>query len=104
LVAEQRGIVGFAILRLGDAGPAWLDAIAVTPSVRGCGVGQLLLASVELEAAKHGARQLGLATADSNLAALDLFLRAGFVIQRRMPRYYERGQDAVEMEKRLVPA
>jgi len=103
-VATERAVVGFVIVRRGDGDTAWLDAIAVSPSARGRGVGRLLLASAELEAKRAGARTLGLATADSNLAALDLFLAAGFVIERRVPRYYERGQTAVEMKKRLAPA
>jgi ribosomal protein S18 acetylase RimI-like enzyme len=44
---------------------------------------------------------MDLATADSNLAALELFLRSGYQRRRRHQRYYARGQHAIEMYKRL---
>ncbi len=93
-------IIGFAVLSWRD-GQAWLDAIAVAAPHRARGFGGALLQSIESEARRRGARKLGLATADSNLAALDLFLRRGFRIQSRKPRYYDRGQNAVIMTKAL---
>jgi [ribosomal protein S18]-alanine N-acetyltransferase len=102
LVAEWRGQrAGFAVLRMDDRGGAHLDAIAVTDRARGHGVGRALLAEIELEASNRAARALSLVTADSNLAALGLFLRAGFDIVRRIPRHYPRGQDAVMLRKVL---
>lgn len=100
-VAEVDGkVVGFAVLSSRE-GQAWLDAIAVAPKHRGCGIGRLLLGRIETEAFRRGARTLGLATADANLAALELFLRSGFRIDQRRSRYYSRGQNAVLMSKQL---
>jgi ribosomal protein S18 acetylase RimI-like enzyme len=102
LVAERRGRrAGFAVLRMDDRGEAHLDAIAVTDEARGHGVGRALLAEIEAQATERAARGLSLVTADSNLAALALFLRGGFEIVRRIPRHYPRGQDAVILRKRL---
>jgi ribosomal protein S18 acetylase RimI-like enzyme len=102
LIADAGGrVVGFAVVHVTRDGAAWLDAIAVSPSARGTGVGQVLLGSVEQECRERDCRRLGLATADANLSALSLFLKSGFQIERRRPRYYERGQNAVEMSKRL---
>ena len=92
--------VGFAIVVVSSTG-AHLDAIAVSEQARGRGVGRALLAGAEELAQSVGAPSLGLVTADSNLAALDLFLRAGYTLGARYPRYYERGQNAVHMSKRL---
>ena len=102
LVAEWRGKpAGFAVLRMDGHGEGHLDAIAVIEQARGHGVGRALLAEVEAEATERAGRGLCLVTADSNLAAIALFLRAGFAILRRIPRHYPRGQDAVMLRKQL---
>jgi len=102
LVAERRGKpAGFAVLRMDARGEGHLDAIAVTEEARGHGVGRALLREIELEASDRAGRGLTLVTADSNLAALGLFLREGFSIVRRISRHYPRGQDAVMLSKRL---
>jgi ribosomal protein S18 acetylase RimI-like enzyme len=81
---------------------ASLDAIAVDQAHRGRGVGKRLLAGVESEAAKRHSIEIRLVTAESNLAALDLFLRSGYEIVERLARYYPKGQNAVVMKKKLV--
>ena len=102
--------VGFAMMTLHRTAQsksrprrhASLDAIAVDPSHRGRGVGKRLLAGVEREAAKRRSVEIRLVTAESNLAALDLFLRSGYEIVERLTRYYPKGQNAVVMKKKLV--
>ncbi len=94
--------LGFAVMRPGPDRVARLDAIAVEPGVRGCGVGRSLLRHVETQARILGATSIELATAEANLAALDLFLKEGFRIVRTMRRYYPRGQDAHILEKPLL--
>ncbi len=102
LVAEWRKQqAGFAVLRCDAWGTGHLDAIAVTELARGHGVGRKLLAEVESEALERGLRRLELITADSNLAALMVFHRAGFTTVERLPRHYPRGQDALRLIKRL---
>jgi ribosomal protein S18 acetylase RimI-like enzyme len=46
-------------------------------------------------------KELRLVTAEANVAALDAFLRAGFVIAERHERFYPRGQNAVSMKRSL---
>jgi [ribosomal protein S18]-alanine N-acetyltransferase len=92
--------VGFAVISRRQT-VAQLDAIAVAEQQRGRGVGRALLAAVEREAARAGAGSVELATADSNLAALDLFLAAGYRIVRTIARFYPRGQTAHVLAKRL---
>jgi len=101
LVATIDGLpVGFAVLRAsGDV--AHLDAIAVEEPHRGRGLGRRLLSAVEAQAERCGAKLLRLVTADANLAALELFFKAGYFIERRLQRYYPRGQDALGLVKRL---
>lgn len=93
--------LGFAVMRSGSERSVRLDAIAVEPASRGLGIGRRLLWHVEVEARSLAAARIELATAEANLAALDLFLKEGFRIVRTMRRYYPRGQDAHILEKRL---
>lgn len=97
--------IGFAMLTIHatrGASFASLDAIAVDERERGRGVGKALLAGVERAAKKHRVKEIRLVTAESNVAALDLFIRSGFAISERHARYYPRGQNAVSMRKRLA--
>lgn len=96
-------LIGFASLRI-RLPFAHLDAIAVGESARGRGVGRALLGAIEHAALLAGAERMQLVTAESNLAALDLFLKQGYRIVRTHRRFYERGQTAHVLEKPLAPA
>jgi ribosomal protein S18 acetylase RimI-like enzyme len=101
LVATDDGEpAGFVVVEIGG-GSAHVSAIAVTTESRGRGIGRRLLLAAESLARRSGTAVIALATADSNLAALELFLRAGYRRRRRHGRYYARGQAAVELEKAL---
>lgn len=90
--------VGFAIVSAErEASVSHLAAIAVHEDWRGVGVGRRLLDATLASAGSRGFRTLELTTADFNLAALELFRRAGFGIVRRVPRHYRTGADAVHM-------
>jgi dTDP-4-amino-4,6-dideoxy-D-galactose acyltransferase len=103
LVALRAGRrVGFIAVDADQGGIALLHAIAVAGRERGRGIGQRLMITFERLAYARGARRLELCTADCNLAALDLFLRSGFRLQRRRQRFYDRGQDACILVKDLV--
>lgn len=93
--------VGFAIVQLRGSGDAALQAIAVAETERGRGVGRRLLATAEALAAQRGARCLRLQTAEANAAALELFRKRGFAIERKLPAYYRGVYDAVSMVKQL---
>jgi ribosomal protein S18 acetylase RimI-like enzyme len=92
--------LGFVILHEGRDDAA-VNAIAVSPSERGRGVGRLLMSTVERYARARGKSRLTLVTAHANVAALDLFLRLGFVITRRQALRYARGQEACRLQKAL---
>jgi len=103
VACEHDEPVGFVLLGR-DQGQWSIPAIAVSARARGRGVGGELLVVAEREARARGASLLWLVTADSNLSALDLFLRHGFRIVARRRKFYERGQDACRMEKALSNA
>ena len=91
---------GFAIVDLGRRPHPELSAIAVVSEQRGRGVGSALLLAAERTVQRRGLRCLVAHTADANLAALDLLLRHGYQIRRRLPRYYVEMYDACEVVKR----
>lgn len=82
---------------------AVLHSLAVVRRERGKGVGFRLMQMFERFAHESGLRRLELCTADCNLAALDLFYRRGFRLQRRRKGFYERGQDACVLVKDIDP-
>ena len=100
VAVEAEAPLGLVVLEL-DGPRAALLAVAVAERARGRGIGGLLMQAAEHHARSSGARDLTLFTADSNLAALDLFLRRGFRIVRRKPGFYSRHQDACELNKTL---
>jgi ribosomal protein S18 acetylase RimI-like enzyme len=102
LAVEAGAPVGLLMLEL-DLPKAAVLAVAVSRQARGRGIGGLLMQEAERHARAHGAKQLTLFTADSNLAALDLFLRRGFRIVARKTGFYSPRQDACELSKRLTP-
>jgi ribosomal protein S18 acetylase RimI-like enzyme len=102
-LAVEAGVpVGMVVLELVGI-RATILALAVVESARGRGIGRSLMQTAEREAQANGAERLSLCTADSNLAALDLFLRRGFRIVHRRPGYYARRQTACELAKALTP-
>ncbi len=92
--------LGFVTLEFGRSG-AFIQAIAVSAAERGRGVGEKLMAEAIRVARGAGAPRLRLTTAQANVEALELFLKCGFVIERRLPRYYARGQDACVLGRAL---
>ena len=92
--------LGFVVVERERDG-AWISAIAVTPSERGRGIGARLMAEAARLARGSGAARLRLTTAQANVEALELFLKCGFSIDRRIPRYYARGQDACVLTRAL---
>ncbi|NVN91909.1 MAG: ribosomal protein S18-alanine N-acetyltransferase [Desulfuromonadales bacterium] len=75
--------------------------IAVAPGQRGRGVGDMLVEQAIAIAREKGAEQLVLEVRESNLAAIGLYERFGFVRYFVRKGYYEGKEDALLMEKVL---
>lgn len=102
LIAELNGRpAGFSVAEFHDR-VAHLSAIAVEYEQRGLGVGSALLAAEQARARQRGFRAIELCTADCNLEAIDLFLRRGFRIERRLWDFYGRGQTACVLRHELA--
>jgi ribosomal-protein-alanine acetyltransferase len=105
LVAEIEGkVVGYVavLFRIGTF-VARIYSIAVHPDIRGRGVAQDLIEAAERAARTRGARSIRLEVRASNNAAVRLYDRAGFTFLERKPGYYQDGEDALRLEKRLEP-
>ena len=96
--------VGFAVVHPLNQSSADLCAIAVEEEARGLGIGRALLAHVEQAVVRAGLKEIRLHTAQANLSALELFLKFGFRVERRMPRFYRGVFDACALSKRVGPA
>jgi ribosomal protein S18 acetylase RimI-like enzyme len=96
--------LGFAVVRPGEPGHAELCAIAVEEHARGLGIGTALLAKVERVLSLAGFSELTIHTAQANLSALELFLKHGFRVERRLPRFYRGVFDACALRKRIAQA
>jgi len=93
--------VGFATVHPIHPGSVDLCAIAVDEDARGLGIGRALLAHVELAVVRAGLSEIKLHTAQSNVSALELFLKCGFRVVRRMPRFYRGMYDACALTKHV---
>lgn len=105
LLAESGGRPAGYLMLLFRRGSrvARLYSLAVDPDFRGRGIADSLLGAAGAAAAERGADRLRLEFRPSNLAAQRLYERAGFTLLERKPGYYDDGEDAIRMEKRLAP-
>jgi GNAT superfamily N-acetyltransferase len=79
MVAYRDGVpVGCGAVRLLDANTAELKRMYVTPAARGEGIGRAVLAALEAEARRIGARRLLLETGIRQTTALRLYEGSGF--------------------------
>jgi ribosomal-protein-alanine acetyltransferase len=103
LLAEADGAaLGYALILFRDrAGAARLYSIAIAPEARGLGLAKALIEAVEACAISRGADRLRLEVRASNKAAIGLYATSGFSILKESPGYYDDGETAVKMEKRL---
>jgi ribosomal protein S18 acetylase RimI-like enzyme len=107
MIAEEGGVpIGFALVDLPPALPAFADlvAIAVAPDRRGAGIGRALLAHVIAERAARGVPSLIVLTvADDNRPAIRLFRSAGFEAVPGSEGRYAAGQTSRRMARAVMP-
>ena len=75
--------------------------IAVAPDFRKKGYGAVLLEALFQGAKKRGAEKMFLEVRENNAPARGLYEKNGFTQTRVRKRYYENGENAVEMVKSL---
>jgi ribosomal protein S18 acetylase RimI-like enzyme len=98
-------VIGYALIAFRkDSNKARLYSIASDPQHRlgsGRGLGRLLLAACEAEAAARGAESLVLEVRADNARAIALYEERGYAKFGTITDYYEDGASAVRYEKRL---
>lgn len=83
---------------------ARLYSFCVHPEFRGSGLGRQLLEALEGATRERDCTRLGLEVRADNRAALALYRRMGFRLERWLPEYYQDGCAAWQMVKALEPA
>ena len=95
-VDEDR-IVGYVLAERQDRdGLGAITTIGVHPAFQHRGIGRQLLDAAEKALAM---RRIRLTVRPSNETALRLYAQFGYRQTRRIPRYYQGGEDGLEMEK-----
>jgi [ribosomal protein S18]-alanine N-acetyltransferase len=72
--------------------------VAVHPDFRGHGLGKLLVEKVLAICRERDAEFVSLEVRPSNIEAISLYHRLGFIETGKRPRYYHDGEDAILME------
>jgi [ribosomal protein S18]-alanine N-acetyltransferase len=101
VVRDDRGVVGFAVMRYGDE-QGHLDLFAVRSDQQRNGIGSALLSWLEVTARVAGLMAIRLQVRAANAAAIAFYRRAGFVATGLHPRYYQGTEDAVLMTRDLA--
>ena len=92
-------IAGFVMLTKTDE--LNIDSIAVKKDFRNLGVATKLIERVETYAKENNIETLGLEVAYKNITAYLLYKKLGFAERRTRKNYYQNGDDAIEMIKKL---
>ena len=97
---DPTGVFGYVVGSLvpnNGRGVGHVRDLAVAPERRGAGVGRLLLTTALDALWRDGAAFVKLEVRESNEAALALYRDVGFEATRRVPRYYDDGENALVM-------
>ena len=99
--AAAERVIGFITVAR-DRGFGLIVTVDVHPEHRRRGVGGILLRAGEQRLRDWGITGAVLTVGLKNHAAQRLYEREGYFLFRRIPGYYESGDDALEMHKRLA--
>lgn len=87
LVAEEDGVVGFALGRTDKSGLSWLSFMGVSPAHRRRGIGRGLVQRYLEESRLRGAHKVSLNTAPELKPAVKLYVGMGFLPEGLMRRH-----------------
>ena len=103
VAVERRRIWGYIVSSTGRqlSERAELVSVAVDPAARGRGVASSLMRNTLRRLRLRRVRRFTLVVRQSNTQAREVYEHYGFVKTRRLPHYYEDGEDGVLMRKML---
>lgn len=103
-VADDRVAANAVVLYRTRTRQARLYSLVVDPALRGRGIAQALLEAAEAAARARGCVRVYLEVRRDNGAALALYAKRGYRPVGRISQFYEDGEDALRLERRLEPA
>jgi len=101
VVENQDKVVGYSITCITRRllrSRAELVSIAILPSMRGKGAANVLMASILRRLRVRGIPRIALTVKETNARARAFYEKYGFRRVRRVPRYYEDGEDGIQLQ------
>jgi ribosomal-protein-alanine N-acetyltransferase len=95
-------MVGFIVGIVEPDQTGHITTLGVAPEHRRRGVARRMLLKVEEGFRRRGVRITRLEVRSVNAGAQDLYLKLGFAVTQRLPRYYSNGGDGLLMVKSIV--
>ena len=101
-VTPDGTMVGFIVGIVEPDRTGHITTLGVAPEHRRRGIAQRMLLKVEEGFRRRGVRITRLEVRSVNAGAQDLYVKLGFAVTQRLPRYYSNGGDGLLMIKSLV--
>ena len=101
-VTPDGTMVGFIVGIVEPDQTGHITTLGVAPEHRRCGIAQRMLLKVEEGFKRRGVRITRLEVRSVNTGAQDLYIKRGYNVTQRLPRYYSNGGDGLLMVKSLV--
>ncbi|HYY97453.1 MAG TPA: N-acetyltransferase [Pyrinomonadaceae bacterium] len=101
-VTPDGTMVGFIVGIVEPDATGHITTLGVAPEHRRRGIANRMLKKVEEGFRRRGVRIARLEVRSVNTGAQDLYLKLGFNVTQRLPRYYSNGGDGLLMIKSLV--
>ena len=101
-VTSDGTMVGFIVGIVEPDATGHITTLGVAPEHRRRGIAQRMLAKVEDGFRRRGVRIARLEVRSVNTGAQELYVKLGFAVTQRLPRYYSNGGDGLLMIKSLV--
>ena len=100
IVADVGGIQGY-LIAIYDEDEGHILSVAVKEEARNLGIGKALMTHIMDHLRDAGVPDVRLEVRKSNARAILFYKRLGFVIRELIPEYYEDGEAAYIMTKRI---
>ena len=101
-VTPDGTMVGFIVGIVEPDRTGHITTLGVAPEHRRRGVARRMLLKVEEGFRRRGVRITRLEVRSVNTGAQDLYLKLGFAVTQRLPRYYSNGGDGLLMLKSII--